>query len=246
MTSALTPVALFVVAAFLVGFSKTAVGGLASISVAIFATLLPAKESTAAILLLLLTGDVVAVWHYRHECDWSLLRRLLPAVLPGLGLGALFLALVDDTVLRRSIGVVLVVLVALQLWLRWRGPGESTLPHSRSAALGAGVAAGFTTMTANAAGGVMTVYLVARGVGKLRFLGTGAWFFLIVNLCKLPFSAGLGLFHPDSFVRAALLAPVVLLGCWCGIHTVRRISQRRFDQAVLVASALAAVPLIVH
>ena len=65
---------------------------------------MPARESTAAILLLLIVGDIVAVWHYRRDADLSLLKRLIPAVLPGLVLGALFLAVVDDTVLRRSIG----------------------------------------------------------------------------------------------------------------------------------------------
>jgi hypothetical protein len=62
-------------------------------------------------------------------------------------------------------------------------------------AVAAGVAAGFTTMTANAAGAVMTLYLLAMRVEKLRFIGTSAWFFLIVNVSKVPFSAGLGLFH---------------------------------------------------
>lgn len=70
-------------AAVVIGFSKTALGGPAVISVAIFATILPAKESTVAILVLLIVGDLVAVWHYRHDADWSLIRRLLPAVPQG-------------------------------------------------------------------------------------------------------------------------------------------------------------------
>ena len=74
-------------AALLIGISKTSVGGLAAIAVAVFASVMPAKESTAAVLLLLLTGDVVAVARYRRGADWGLLRRLLPSVLPGLALG---------------------------------------------------------------------------------------------------------------------------------------------------------------
>ena len=70
-----------------------------------------------------------------------------------------------------------------------------------------GLAAGFTTMVANAAGAVMTVYLVAQGVDKRRFLGTAAWFFLGVNLCKLPFSVGLGLVDSSMLMTAALLTP---------------------------------------
>lgn len=237
---------LLVVAALLIGYAKTAIGGLASISVAIFASVMPARESTAAILLLLITGDVVAVWHYRREADWGLLRRLIPAVLPGLALGAAFLAVVDDLVLRRSIGVLLLVLAALQLALRWRSPDSARVGSSRTAAVGTGVAAGFTTMTANAAGPVTTLYLVAQGVEKLRFLGTSALLFFVVNLCKLPFSFALGLFGPHTVRRTLLLIPFVLVGAWVGLRTVRRLSQERFDQAVLAASAVAALALIVR
>ena len=49
---------------------------------------MPARDSTAALLLLLLVGDVVAVFDYRRDCDWSLLRHLIPGVLPGVVLGA--------------------------------------------------------------------------------------------------------------------------------------------------------------
>jgi uncharacterized membrane protein YfcA len=236
---------LFAVAAFLIGFSKTSIGGIATISIAIFASLIPARESTAAVLLVLITGDLLAVWHYRHDADWSLLRHLIPAVVPGLVLGALFLRVVDDTVLRRSIGVIIIVLVLVQLALRWRPDAMSSKArHGRPAAAGAGLAAGFTTMTANAAGAVMTLYLLARGVDKRRFLGTGAWFFLGVNLCKLPFSAGLGLLSGTSFARALALAPAVFAGGLLGIATIRRISQAHFEQAVLAASALAAFALL--
>lgn len=241
----MTAVVLFAVAAFLIGFSKTSIGGLATISIAIFASLMPARESTAAVLLVLITGDLLAVWHYRHDCDWSLLRHLIPAVLPGLVLGALFLRVVDDTVLRRSIGVTIIALAALQFVLRRRPEAaSSSAVHGKAAASVAGVGAGFTTMTANAAGAVMTLYLLARGVDKRRFLGTGAWFFLGVNLCKLPFSAGLGLFTATSFTRALVLAPAVFAGGIVGIVTIRRISQARFEQVVLAASALAAVALL--
>ncbi len=257
---------LFVVAALIVGYSKTAVGGLAVLSVVIFASLLPAKQSTGALLLVLIVGDLVAVWHYRRDADWSLIRELLPLVVPGLALGAAFLAVVDDAVLRRSIGVLLLVLCALQLFLQVRArrptpvvvvtadgedrvrtaTGPSSATRRRGPALLAGLGAGFATMTANAAGAVMTLFFVSRGVEKRRFVGTGAWFFLGVNLTKVPFSLGLGLIHLADLRRAVLLAPAVILGGWLGLHTIRRISQVRFEQVVLLASALSATLLVVR
>ncbi len=233
-------------AALCIGFAKTAIGGLGSVAVAIFATVLPTRGSTGAILLLLIVGDVVAVWHYRRDADLAMLRRLLPSVLPGLVLGAVFLALVDDAVLRRSIGVLLLVMAGLQIALRFRAPSLGAVASSRRAAIATGAASGFATMTANAAGPVMTLYLVGQGTPKRRFLGTGALFFFGVNLCKVPFSFGLSLLGGDTLRRTLVLAPLVLLGSWAGLHLVRRLTQARFEQAVLVATVVSALALVVR
>lgn len=240
--------------AFLVGVAKTAVGGLGTVAVALFAAVLPARESTAAVLLLLVVGDVCAVAAYRRDADWSLLRQVVPGVLPGLVVGTLVLAVVGDSVLRVGIAMVILLLVAMQLWLAHHRPRDVPLaardgpeevggsPWATRA--GTGIVAGFTTMVANAAGPVMTLYLVAQGVDKRRFLGTSAWFFFGVNLCKLPFSAGLGLFRRDLVLVDVVLVPLVLLGAWAGVHVAHRLGQRSFERVVLVATAVSGLGLL--
>ena len=238
------------VAALIVGISKTSFGGLGSLAVALFALAMPTKESTAAALILLITGDVVAVLRYRKAADWRLLRALLPAVIPGLLLGAWFLSLVDDLVLKRSIGWLLLAFVLIQLgWqlLAARRPSPEAadgVPH-RALSIGAGVAAGFTTMAANAAGPVMALYLQLAKVEKLRFLGTGAWYFFIINLTKVPLSASLGLFTPSVLTTAAAHIPVEVVGTFIGMLIIGRIPQRAFDIITLLASVVAAGALLV-
>jgi hypothetical protein len=39
---------------------------------------------------------------------------------------------------------------------------------------------------------VMNLYLLARRLPKQQFIATGAWFFLVINLSKLPIYAGHG------------------------------------------------------
>src|SRR3954447_24453628 len=102
-------------AAVLVGVAKTAVSSLGSVAVVIFAAILPTRESTGAILPLLLCGDVVAISYYRRHADWAVLTRLLPGVLPGILLGAWFLTVASDTLMRYVIGSTLLVMSALQL-----------------------------------------------------------------------------------------------------------------------------------
>lgn len=232
--------------ALIIGISKTSVGGFGVLAVTLFALVMPAKQSTAAVLLLLVVGDLVAVWRFRQHADWSLLRRLLPWVLPGILLGTAFIQFVDDETLRRSIGGILAVFVVLQLVARLRGPGRELRPHGRFANAGFGTAAGFTTMTANAAGPVMTLYLLAAGVDKRAFVGTGAWYFLIVNVTKVPFSAGLGLFPESTLLLDLALIPVVLIGAFLGVRLTGVLSQRTFELLALVASALGALALLLR
>ncbi|MFT3877735.1 MAG: sulfite exporter TauE/SafE family protein [Propioniciclava sp.] len=233
-------------AAMVVGFSKTSFGGIANLAVAVFALAMPTKESTAAILLLLIVGDMVAIARYR-TVSWRLLVKLVPGVIPGLLLGALFMSMVDDTLMRRSIGALLLVMLIMQLWQRRTAgrPESPTDPHwARAAATG--TAAGFTTMTANAAGPVMALYFLAAGIDKQRFIGTNAWFFAIINLSKVPLAAQLGLFTPQSLFLDLTLIPAVLLGAWIGTWVIGKVTQRQFELITIGASGLASVLLLLR
>jgi len=242
----------FVVAAIGVGFAKTAIGGVASISVALFATVLPARESTGALLPLLLVGDVVAVAIYRQHTDWAALLRLLPSVVVGILAGVVFVARVGDTGMRRTIGLVLLALVAVHLAQRWRQrradadqpAAEERRPQRRTTAAVFGVLAGLTTMIANAGGAVMSIYLLSAGMGMLGFLGTTAWFFFAVNLFKVPFSVGLDLISVESLLLDAWLVPAVLVGALVGRAVVHRINQSRFEALVLASVVLSSLYLV--
>lgn len=237
--------AVLAAAAVLIGISKTALPGAATLSVAVFAAVLPARESTAALLVLLIVGDLVAIWTYRREADFPVLRRLVPAVLVGLVMGATFLAIADDTVMRRTIGGILLALTAITLWLMHHGALRSddavANPHVRGFY---GVLGGFTTMAANAGGPVMTLYFYAARFDVVRFLATQAWFFFTVNVAKLPFSIGLGLLRVETLPMLALLAPAVLLGAFVGRRWARRVDQRLFNRIVIALTVISSVYLL--
>ncbi|MCF4123091.1 sulfite exporter TauE/SafE family protein [Antribacter sp. KLBMP9083] len=231
----------------MVGFAKTAVGGVGSLAVVLFAVVLPARESTGALLPLLIAGDLVAVALYRRHGSARELVRLLPGVAPGLLLGAWFVARVDDTAMTLTIGAVLVVMGAVQIGLRLNRrhqdlPEPPAVHPVWTAAIGA--VAGFATMTANAAGPVMALYLIMAGLPMLRILGTGAWFFLVVNLLKVPLSTSLDLISRSSLLLDACLIPAMLLGAFAGARIVRGWHQRQFELATLAMSIVAAGLLI--
>ncbi|PVE13422.1 membrane protein [Streptomyces scopuliridis RB72] len=261
------------------GFSKTAVSGANTVSLAVFAAVLPARESTGVLLPILIVGDVVAVLTYRRHAHWPTLWRLFPAVAAGVGAGTVFLLWADDAAVRTSIGAILLLMAGVTIWRRRggadradradsadsakepregeetgeetgavsekSGPGASS-PAGRVTARSYGVLGGFTTMVANAGGPVMSLYLLSAGFRKLGFLGTSAWFFLIVNTSKLPFSVGLGLVDGRSLLLDAALVLFVFPGALIGKACVDRIDQRLFERLVIGATVLGGLQLLLR
>ena len=247
MLPALTATAwiLLMVVAALCGIAKTALPGAATIAVALCTEVLPARQSTGAILLMLMTGDLLAVWSYRRDADFRMLRRLVPAVLAGVGAGALFLHLASDDSTRRLIGAVLLILVAITLLRRRRAaPADASMTGSRAARLIYGGLAGFTTMVANAGGPVTSMYFLACRYPVKAFLGTTAWFFFLVNLVKLPFSVSAGLVNPATLTLGALAAPVVIVSALAGRRLAGRMNQRVFEPIIIVLTIVSALPLL--
>lgn len=237
-------------AALLVGFSKTAVSGANTVSLAIFAAVLPAKASTGVLLPILIAGDVLAVLTYRRHAHWPTLWRLFPAVGAGVVLGTLFLTRADDAVVRTSIGAILLLMAAVTVWRRRTAeqeedPDAVLTRAGRVKARSYGVLGGFTTMVANAGGPVMSMYLLSAGFRKLGFLGTSAFFFLIVNVSKVPFSVGLGLIDGPSLLLDAALVLFVVPGALIGRWAVDRINQRLFEQLVIAATVVGGIQLLV-
>jgi uncharacterized protein len=224
--------------ALLIGFSKTAIGGMALIAVVLTSQVVATKDSTAVVLVMLLVGDLVATWTYRHDVDWRLIARLIPPVLVGIGAGAIFLNWVDGPTLKRTMGVIVLVLLVLGLF------PDKLAAHRPSVGMAYGGLAGFTTMVANGGGPPMNLYLLARKYDKLRFLGTTAWFFFAVNLIKVPFSIAGGILRPDTALLGAVLAPLVLVGTWIGRSIIKRINQATFEKLVTAFVAVAAVYLL--
>ncbi|QFR01528.1 sulfite exporter TauE/SafE family protein [Streptomyces phaeolivaceus] len=238
-------------AALLVGFSKTAVSGANTVSLAIFAAVLPARASTGVLLPILIVGDVLAVLTYRRHAHWPTLWKLFPAVAAGVVLGTLFLIRADDQTVRTSIGAILLLMTAVTIWRRRTvdkddEPDAITTRTGRVKARSYGVLGGFTTMVANAGGPVMSMYLLSAGFRKLGFLGTSAFFFLIVNVSKVPFSVGLGLIDANSLLLDAALALFVVPGALLGKWAVNRINQKVFEQLVIAATIVGGLQLLLR
>jgi uncharacterized protein len=230
--------------AVMFGISKTGVAGLSTLSVAIFASIMPARESVGVVLVVLIIADVVAVLVYRRDADFSQLLRLFPSTIVGIIIGTFALGRFDDSAVRSLIGGILVILVLIRVF-RERGALSEEVERPRAWFVGVtGVAAGFTTMVANAAGPIMVLYLLAMRLPKTTFVGTVAWFFLAVNLFKVPFSYSLGLISAASLLQSVSLWPFAIAGAFLGRWLLLRIPQRRFENISLFLTLVAGLRLM--
>ena len=250
MTLTLPEWLLAALGALLIGLSKTGLGGCGILAIALFAQILPSRASTGYVLLLLICADVVAVTAFRRHAVWAHILRLFPATAAGILLGALALRtpfLHSNSAVKMLIGGIVTVLVLFTYARRARPAPAEAGPKERPGwpvAIATGLLAGFLTMVANASGPLMALYLLAIGLPKLEFIGTGAWFFLILNIFKVPFSASLGLITKSSLIFDLLLAPIAIAGALWGKWLISFLNQKVFEELTLLFALLSGLNML--
>lgn len=233
-----------VLGALLIGLSKTGIGGLGMLFVAIFAGLMPAKQSSGFVLPMLVFADVVAVLAYRRHAQWRFLWRLFPWTALGVVLGYFAMARIDDRTAKLLVGVIVCGMVAVHLLRRRKAAGPEGEDRGWWFAPAVGVLAGFTTLIANAAGPLMAIYLLAMRLPKMEYMGTGAVYFLLMNAFKVPFMMHLGLIDGGSFRMNLWLLPAVIAGALAGRAVLHRINQKLFENLALALAVAAGLNLL--
>lgn len=219
--------------AFMIGVAKTGAPGVGTMVAPLMVLLVgDARMAAAWALPVLATADVFAVAYWRRHAEARQLFSLIPWVLAGIAGGAAALSL-DEQIVRRVIGVIIIGMVALYLWRRF-----STSPQVPGNPAFYGACTGFASTVANAAGPVMSLYLLSRKLPKEKFVATGAWFFFAMNLIKAPVYAWYDLYSRASLMFAVLMVPAVLVGALAGQWLVRNVTQRVFELAVIALTAV--------
>jgi uncharacterized protein len=227
--------------AVMVGISKTGLPGMGILFVPLMAMVMPAKQSTGMVLGILVLGDVFAASYYHKAAMWRHIIRLIPATLVGIVAGYFVMKVISDAQLKPIIGVIVVMMLAVN-W--WRNRAGENVPTQWWFAEVMGFFAGLTTMMANAAGPVMIVYLLAMRLPKIEFVGTSAWFFFIVNWLKVPFSMHLGLVNVASIKLGFIMLPFIIIGAILGIVALKKMPQKVFEITIQVLALAAAIKLL--
>jgi len=228
-------------AALIVGFTKTSVGGVGILAILLMAIAIPGKGSPGILLPMLLLGDIFAVIYYHRECKWKILFKIFPLTAVGIVIGFLSVNAIPSDIFERVLGIIILTMLFLEIGMSYRG---KKIEGGFFVTSVIGIMAGIATMIANAAGPIFGIYLLQMGLTKEEFVGTRSWFFLIINLFKLPFSAGLGLITVDTLKLDLMFVPVILLGAYIGFRVLKIINIKLFKRFIRAAVMIAAVRLI--
>lgn len=228
---------------FFTGCSKTGIPGVSVLGVVLLANLMPeAKQAVGVLLPLLIAADVFAVSWYRHHADWKLVRKLMPWTCIGFLLGAVALEKIPADAFTKVLGGAVLLILLLEI-IRSRF-GWDHLPHHPAMAAFLGMTTGFTTTIGNLAGPIMALYLLSLGLDKHRFMGSMAWFFLMMNTLKIPIFVHAGMITAESLSLSLHFLPGIILGALMGRLIFLKIPQGPFKLTVQILAGGAAVRLL--
>lgn len=229
------------ISGLLIGMSKTGLSGVGLMVVPLMANAFGGRPSVGLLLPMLIFADIFAVSWYNRHADWKHVFRLIPWALAGILLATLVGKSLSDITFNRLLAVLVLLGIGILLWRDLR-KNAMRIPDSRGFAASLGLLGGFATMIGNAAGPVMALYLLSMRLPKNIFIGTGAWFFFIVNLSKVPLHIwSWNTITLKSFQLDLLIIPAIAAGAFLGIWLVKLLPERIFRIIVIMTTLLSAL-----
>ncbi len=234
---------LLALSGLLIGMSKTGISGLGLMVVPLLANAFGGRVSVGLLLPILIFADIFAVTWYNRHAQWKHILSLIPWALAGILAATLLGKNLSDSTFNRLLAILVVSGIVILIWQDIRS-GKVKIPESKWFAATLGFLGGFATMIGNAAGPVMALYLLSMRLPKNSFIGTGAWFFFIVNLSKVPLHVwSWKTITMESFILDLMMIPAIAAGAFLGIWLVRLFPERLYRILIIVTTLLSVLLL---
>lgn len=239
-----TEISIVLLVALFIGMAKTGVHGTGILAVPLLATVFGGQQSTGILLPMLMLADVMGVVYYHRHASWHHLKILFPWAALGVIVGTLVGSYINDEVFKLIMGAIILISVLIMIWLE-KSSHQDEVPTNKLFAHGMGIAGGFTSMVGNLAGSVMGIYLLSTRLPKNAYIGTAAWFFMVVNWFKFPFHVFV--WHTisiNTLLFDLVTLPVILLGAFLGIVIIKKVSEKIFRWFIIVMTLVASMGMI--
>jgi len=231
---------LLLLAAFTLGLGKSGIKGIGVITVILMVLVFGSKESTGALLPMMIFADVFAVIYYNKHTQWYYLKKLIPMMFLGVIVGVWWGDSISEKLFKEVMSVFILVTVAIMIWMELKKTYK--IPKHWIFSGGMGWLSGFTSMIGNLAGPFSNIYFLAMRLPKNEFIGTAAWLFFIINVFKLPFHIFVWkTIDKQTLTINAVLIPTIVLGFYLGAKLVKVISNELYRKFVLLITAAGAI-----
>ena len=238
-TIAFSTVCLAVLAAYVVfgicGFGSTL------IAVPLMAHFYPLKFVIPVIVLVDCVASVRQGLRLREGINRIEFLAMLPFILVGMVLGAFVLVRAPGDILLPILGV---FVTAYGIYYAVRH--ESVFRIARWTAGPIGLFAGAMSSVFGMAGPLYVMYLAGRGSTPEQIRATMPVIFSFTTIGRILLFAVLGLITQDVLLTAAILAPIMLFGVWCGNRWHARFTREHMVRASGVVLALSGLSILVR
>ena len=223
--------------------AKTGLGGIGLLVVPVMASIFGAKSSTGILLIILILADFFGVLYYHQHADTKKLIKLAPSTIIGILIGVF----AGNQVNEKQFKLFLAIVVILGAFLMLFNKKKKTTDKDSNFLITSffGILAGLSTMIGNAAGPVMTIYFLSIGFKKNKFIGTAAWFFLLVNIFKVPFHM-----YTWKTINLSIIyfgftfTPLIILGALSGVWVVKKIPEKPYRIFLIFSVFLSILKLL--
>ena len=221
----------------LVSVAKSGFGGsMGALSAPILLTILPPKTALAILLPLFLVCDFWAVWIWRKFVVRRFVIVMIFAAIIGQYFGYLLFTYVNDEALKAAIGVVALVTATRYVW-RMLVPvldSEAVLKRRmmRKMFLKRGLfwgwLSGFSSFISLTGGIPVQVLMLPMRLHRFFLVGTLAYYFLFINLAKIPFFFDLKMVTAQTLLVSLAMLPLIPLGMFTGKWMNMKLSDKWF------------------
>src|SRR5579885_822720 len=220
--------------------------GAGLIAIPLLAFVLPVSTavSVATVLTTLTSaGQVTREW--RHVA-WRQFAVIFLYSMAGIGLGLYLIQVLDEDVLRRCLGIFLILYAVHALWAAHRA---RLLPKRWHGVLSAavGVVGGLLSALFGAgAGPIYVVYFDILRLERAVFRATMSAVVVLGSAARIAGYGSYGFYGRSTLALLGVGLPVVMLGSWLGDRVVARLSARSFSRLVAAVVLVSGVTFLLR
>jgi uncharacterized membrane protein YfcA len=231
---------------FLIGLAKGGLGGtLGILATPLMSLVMPADKVIGLLLPILMIADIFAVASHWQHWDRKLILLLIPGSIAGMLIGTFLIASISPDMLRRGIGLIVLLFVIYRLFEQQILQLMVYKPRNWHGWLAGGVA-GFSSTLAHTGGPPLAIYLLMQNVSPRVFVATSALFFALLNWIKVPSYFYIGLFDFELLWQVVWLLPLLPFSVFIGKLLAAKINKTLFDRLIIAILAFSALFLLLR